>query len=429
MQPRFLTLVLLLFASTVCAAEGEWSRFRGPNGSGVSDATTIPTRWTEKDYRWKVKLPGVGHSSPVVWGHRVFVTCGDPASGQRTVLCLDAGDGHALWQRDYPSKTYAQHRDSAYATATPTADDDGLVVTWTTPDEVLMLALDHGGREVWRRNLGPFIAVQGSGISPILFENLVVLNNDQEDPSLVPGHKKNPPEPIGKSFLIALDRKTGQTRWQIERRTTFSAYSTPCVYRDEGNRPWLIFTTTAYGITAVDPSTGKVGWEFGKPFMDRAIASPVVAPGLILAGHGAGLRASRFVAVRPGVPEKELQPALAYELTKAIPLVPTPVVKDNRLFLWTDDGVASCLRLDTGEVLWHERVGGSYYASPVWVNHCLYGVAKNGEVVVLAAGDKFEVLAHVPLGESSYATPAVAGGAMYLRTRSQLFSLGGPGKR
>jgi len=424
-----LTVVGLLVANIVSAAEGEWSRFRGANGSGVSDATTIPTRWTEKDYNWKVKLSGVGHSSPVVWGQRIFVTWGDPETGKRTVCCFDTGDGHALWQRDYPLKTYAQHRDSTYATATPAVDDDGVVVTWTTPEEVILLALDHSGREVWRRDLGPFVAVQGSGTSPILFENMVVLNNDQEDPSLIPGHKKNPPEPVGKSFLVALDRNTGKTRWQIERRTSFSAYSTPCVYRSEGNRPLLIFTTTAHGIAAVDPSTGKVCWEFGQPFLDRAISSPVVAPGFVIAGHGAGLRGSRYVAVRPGIPEKGLQPALAYEVTKAIPLVPTPLVKDNRLFFWTDDGIVSCLRLDTGEVLWRERVGGAYYASPVWVNHCLYGVAKNGDVVVLAAADKFEVLARIALGEPSYATPAVAGGVMYLRTRSQLFSLGRTGKK
>jgi outer membrane protein assembly factor BamB len=426
---RRLVVVALLVARPLCAAEGEWSRFRGPNGSGISDATTVPARWTEKDYNWKVKLPGVGHSSPVVWGRRIFVTCGDPETGKRTVLCLDAGEGHTLWQRDYPSKTYAQHHDSTYATATPAVDDDGVVTTWTTPEEVTLLALDHGGRQAWRRDLGPFVAVQGSGISPILFEKLVVLNNDQEDPSLVPGHKKNPSEPVGKSFLVALDRETGQTRWQIQRRTSFSSYSTPCVYRAEGSRPLLIFTSTAHGITAVDPGTGKVRWEFGRPFLDRAISSPVVAPGLVIAGHGAGLRASRYVAVRPGVPEKGLPPALAYEVTKAIPLVPTPLVKDNRLFFWTDDGVASCLRLDTGEVLWRERVGGAYYASPVWVNHRLYGVARNGDVVVLAAGDKFEILARTSLGEPSYATPAVAGGVMYLRTRSQLFSLGGTGKK
>jgi len=416
----------LLVVSVAHGGEGEWSRFRGPNGNGISKATTVPVRWTDKDYNWKVVLPGVGHSSPVVWGKRVFVTCGEPRTAKRIVACLDAADGHSVWQREYPSRTYPQHGDNCYAAATPTVDAAGPVLTWTTPEQVMVVALDLDGREIWRRDLGPFIGVQGSGSSPVLFDDLVVLFNDQEDPSLIPGHKTNPPPPIGKSFLVALDRKTGQTRWQIERRTTFSSYATPCVYQTEGGRPELIFSDTAHGITAVDPARGKIIWEFSEVFPDRTISSPVVAGGLVIVGHGADLRASRYVAVRPG--EQGRGPALAYEVNRAIPLVPTPLVKDGRLFFWTDDGVVSCLRLADGKVVWRERVGGAYYGSPVCVGNRLYCISKSGEVVVVAVSDKFEVLARAPLGEPSYATPAVADGVMYLRTRSHLFSLGGPGK-
>ena len=225
-----------LFSARGYAEEGEWSRFRGPNGAGISNATTVPDKWTEKDYNWKVELPGVGHSSPVVWGRRVFVTCGNAETAERTVLCLDAADGRTLWHREYPSATYAQHPDSGYASATPAVDAGGVIVTWTTPAEVILLALDLDGRQLWRRNLGPFVAVQGSGSSPIICGDLVVLANDQENPSLIPGHKKDPPEPMGKSFLIAVDRKTGRTRWKIDRPTSFSSLSTPCVYR-RGGRP------------------------------------------------------------------------------------------------------------------------------------------------------------------------------------------------
>ena len=295
--------VVMLLVPAASAAEGEWTRFRGQNGSGISNGTTIPTRWTDKDYNWKVKLPGVGHSSPVVYGRRIFVTCGDPESGKQSVCCLDVANGHTLWQRDYPSKTDSEYSESAYATATPAVDGDGVVVTWATPQEVTLLALDHAGHETWRRNLGPFVATFGNGISPILVDNLVVLNNDQEDPNLLPGHKRNPPYPVGKSYLIALDRKTGQMRWQIDRRTSFSSYSTPCVYEDPSGHPFLIFSGVAHGITAVDPKTGKVSWEFGQPFLDRALGSPVVGRELIIAGHGAGVRGTRYIAVRPGAPE------------------------------------------------------------------------------------------------------------------------------
>ncbi|NUN03964.1 MAG: PQQ-binding-like beta-propeller repeat protein, partial [Bryobacteraceae bacterium] len=137
----------------------------------------------------------------------------------------------------------------------------------------------------------------------------------------------------------------------------------------------------------------------------------------------------RLIAVRPGSPQTGREPSLAFETRQAVPLVPTPVVKDDRLFLWTDDGVVTCVRLPDGEVVWRERAGGSFYGSPVWVDRRLYAISKSGEVVVLSASDQFEVLARVPLGEPSFATPAVAGGVMYLRTRGHLFSLGGPEKK
>ncbi len=416
-----------LFSAGAYAEEGEWSRFRGPNGTGISHATTVPATWTEKDYNWKVKLPGVGHSSPVVWGSRVFVTCGNAETAERTLLCLDAADGRPLWRHDYPSASYAQHPDSGYATATPAVDAGGVVVTWTTPAEVVLLALDLDGRQRWRRNLGPFVAVQGSGSSPIIFGDLVVLANDQEKPSLIPGHKKDPPEPIGKSFLIAVDRQTGRTRWQIDRPTAFSSLSTPCVYRRADGRPWLVFSSTIHGITLVDPARGKIDWELDQNFADRCVSSPLVAADLVIAGYGAGLRGTRYVALRPGALEKGPPPAVAYELTRVVPLVPTPLASNGRLFLWTDDGIVSCVRLANGELVWQKRVGGAYYSSPVCVDNRLYCIAKNGEVVVLAAADKFEVLARVPLGEPSFATAAVAGGRMYLRTRSHLYSLGGAG--
>jgi outer membrane protein assembly factor BamB len=405
------------------AAEGEWTRFRGPNGSGISNAAKVPAKWTERDYNWKVKLPGIGYSSPVVWGERIFVTCGEPETAKRLILCLRSADGRVQWQRQYSSRTYAQHRDNCYATATPAVDAEGLLVTWTTPQQVVLLALDLDGGEVWRRDFGPFVANSGSGISPILYDDLVVLANDQDDPSLDPGDQKNPPQPAGISFLIAVDRKTGQTRWQIERPTSFAAYGTPCVYQAEDGRRELIFTNAARGMTGIDPQTGHVNWELNQKLFDRTISSPVVAAGLVFAGSGVSFRGTRCVAVRPG--SREQGPKVAYEVTQAVPMVPTPLVKDGRLFLWTDDGIVTCLQAASGEVIWRERVGGSFYGSPVWVSGRLYCIAKNGDVVVLAAADKFQLLSRVPLGELSYATPAVAGGVIYLRTQSHLFSLGG----
>jgi outer membrane protein assembly factor BamB len=186
-----------------------------------------------------------------------------------------------------------------------------------------------------------------------------------------------------------------------------------------------IFTSTAHGITAVDAGTGKVNWEVDDVFLDRCVGSPISASGLVIAGYGYGRRGSLYVAVRPGLPNDGKKPEVVYEVKKSVPLVPTSLVKDGRLYLWGDDGVVSCLNVSTGEVIWRERVGGEFYGSPVCVDNRLYCIAKNGDVVVLAASDQFRVLNRVPLGEPSYTTPAVSDGVMYLRTNSHLFSLGG----
>ncbi len=421
------TTFLALLLSATYAGGQEWTRFRGPDGNGISDATTIPVTWTDRDYNWKVKLPGVGHSSPVLWGERIFLTCGDPETARRTVLCLAAADGRILWRRDYPSKAHKMHRFNSYGTATPATDAGGVVVTWSTPEEIVLLALDLEGRETWRRDLGPLVSVHGSGSSPIIVGDLVVLANDQADLKLMARYlpKGTPIGPPGKSFLTAVDRKTGETRWEVKRRSTLVPYSTPCVRRPEGGDPELIFSSTSHGITAVDAATGKVNWEMDDLFKDRCVGSPVSGSDWVMASYGHGARGNRLAVVRPGVPSKNKEPKLAFDITKSVPLVPTPLVKDGRAFLWCDDGVVTCVDVSTGKVIWKERVGGNFYGSPVCVNNRLYCIDRAGTVVVVAASDTYEPLARVSLGELSYATPAVAGGVMYLRTHAHLYSLGG----
>jgi outer membrane protein assembly factor BamB len=330
-------------------------------------------------------------------------------------------------------------------------DAAGIVVTWTTPDEVVLLALDNDGHESWRRDLGKFVCIHGSGSSPIIVDDLVVLDNDQEDPkALPPSVYAGPgaPHSAGRSFLIGLDRKTGQTRWRLDRSSTQAAFVTPCLYQSPGGRPEIIVASTYHGVTGVDAATGKINWELDKVlrehvdpatgtigrqseplFQERCVSSPIVADGLVFASEGRGSTGLKTVAVQPGSKEKSMPPSLAYEIKKPTPLVPTPLAKDGRLYLWADNGKVTCVRVATGKILWREKVEGSFYSSPVCVNDRLYCVAKDGDILVLAAADKFELLARMSLGEQSYATPAVAGGVMYLRTISQLYSLGGTGKK
>jgi hypothetical protein len=414
--------LLCLLIMTVAAGAADWPRFRGPNGAGCGEAVGVPVPWTTNDYRWVVTLPGVGHASPVIVGSRLFVTCGENSSAKRIVVCLDAASGRTLWQRDFASKPFAQNGDNSYASATPAADPDGVVVAWTTPDAVTLLALDNEGHDCWRRELGKYVGIHGSGSSPIIVDDLVIYDNDQEDPASLPPSvyaRPGAPKSAGKSFATALDRKTGATRWQLDFRSNQAAYSTPCIRRTSAGRAEIIRADTAHGFMGVDVATGKMNWELPGVFTERCVASPVLAGDLVIATEGRGNTGKRCVAARPGA-----APQVAYELAKPVPLVPTPIVVGDRMFLCSDQGALLCVRVVTGEVLWHEQVSGNFYSSPVYSGGRLFCVTKLGDVLVIAAADTYQLLARVPLGEKCFATPAIANGLVFFRTYSRLFALG-----
>lgn len=401
-----LLLALCLAIPSLVVAEAPWSRFRGVNGDGISAADTIPVSWKEADFRWKTKLPGTGHSSPVIWNERLFVTCSDKKTGTRTLVCLHPLEGKPLWQRDFVSKTHSQHQYNNYASCSPAVDADHVYMLSATPEQVTLLAVTHAGDEVWRRELGPFKSQHGIGTSPIVVGEMVVLANDQD----------------GKASLIAVDRRTGETRWQVERKSALTPASTPCLH-DAGNGPRLIFTSMAHGISAIDPADGRVDWQLEKVFLDRVVASPISADGLVIGSFGFGTKGTRMVGVRP-VPDRP-EPEIVIDLKETVPLTCTPVAYQGRLYCLTDDGRLTCLRLPNGEVIWRDKLPSRFFGSPVCVNGRIYVMSMDGEAFVLATGDKFELLSRNPIGEMSYATPAVAFGRLYLRTHEHVICVGG----
>ena len=392
----------------------EWTRFRGPNGSGISEAKTIPTQWADADFNWKIALPGTGHSSPVLWGDKVFITTGDDKEARFVVLCLKASDGSTLWKKEFPFMPYRKHANNTSASSTPTVDADRVYICRSEPDHNYLFALDHQGGLVWEKDFGPLRTQHGGGVSPILHNGLVVLPNEQD----------------GESSLIAVDARTGETRWKTPRRTgpSSAAYSTPCVYQPKGAKPALIFNSEMHGISAIAPDTGKVLWEFGDAFDKRSVSSPIIAGDWIIGSCGSGGGGNFVIAVRPGDPARDKKPERVYEVRRSAPYVPTSICIGEWLFLWSDAGVVSRVHAPTGEVKWQERVGGDFFSSPVWVDGRLFCVSKAGEVGVVAASEKFEVLARNPLGELTHSTPAIAGGRMYLHTSQHLISVGGKAK-
>ena len=401
--------VLLILGGWLEGSAQEWTRFRGPNGSGISSAKTIPAKWTDADFNWKTALPGTGHSSPVVWGDRIFVTAGDDQARQVWLFCIGASDGHVLWQTGFPLTPYHHNSYNTFASASPAVDAERVYACWSSPESYRLVALTHEGEKVWDKDLGPFASQHGGGASPIVYQDKVVLANEQD----------------GASSLIAIEAGTGKTRWQTPRRTNETAYATPCVYEPKDGPALLMFASHAHGLTAVAPDDGKVVWELAEIFDKRVVSSPLLAAGLIVGACGSGGGGNYLVAVRPGDAATGKQPAVTYTIRRSAPYVPTSVCVADRLFLWSDAGIVSCVQAATGEVKWQERVGGNYFSSPVWVDGRLFGTSTKGEGVVLEASDRFQVLARNPLGETTHSTPAVAGGRMYIHTAKHLISVGG----
>jgi outer membrane protein assembly factor BamB len=402
--------VHLWFITTEAHAQ-EWTRFRGPNGSGISEAKSVPVTFTEKEFNWKVALPGVGHSSPVVWKDKIFITSADENTGKRFLFCISAADGKVLWNHAFDFTAYQHHSLNTAASSTPAVDADHVYVVWPAPEQMTLHALTHQGKEVWKRELGAYQSMHGGGMSPIVVGETVIVTKEPE---------------AGLGALLGLDRKTGQVRWKHDRPCTNAAYATPLVYQPPGGPPQVVFTGSA-GITSLDPATGALNWELPNVFRARCVGSPVLvgpaAAPLVFATAGTGGGDRQAVALRPG--GKGTAPQVAYQPTKGICYVPTPITVGDRLYLWGDGGIVTCLKAGTGEEVWMERAGGNFFGSPVCVDGRLYCVSTTGEVVVIATGDAFKVLARNPLGEASHSTPAISGGVMYLRTLTHLISVGG----
>jgi outer membrane protein assembly factor BamB len=391
------------------AGAQEWTRFRGPNGTGVSAARGVPVQWGPSDYVWRVPIPGRGDAQPVLWGDRIFLPTASEDGREWMLLCLRASDGKELWARKVPMPAYDKGRNPTYASSTPAVDKDRVYALCASSAQFLVKAFDHEGKELWTVNLGPVKAQHGHGGSPILYEGKLIVPNDQD----------------GESFVVALDVRTGRTVWRAPRRPKEqgAAYSTPCVLERKGFPPELLLTSEAHGISSLDPRTGAALWE-ARVFDKRAVSSPVVADHLVFGTCGSGGGGMFLAAVKLGGRGDVTSTHQAYAVRTGAPYVPTPLAVGERLFTVSDNGVATCLEAATGRVIWSERLGGAFYASPVWVEGKIYCPSKQGECAVWEAADAFKVVARNPLGEGTHTPPAVSAGRLYFRTFTHLVCVG-----
>ena len=357
----FVRVLVAGIATATTASAQEWPRFRGANGAGVS-ASVLPTHWTDKDYRWQVNLPGPGHSSPVLWGDRLFVTSSD-GKGNLHILCLDAKSGRTIWSREFTAGTPRGHKDNNLASATPAVDAKHVYLAWNTPKEVVLLALTHAGKDVWRREFGAFGGGHGFGSSPIVHDGIVIL----------------PCEHNAKDNLVAVDADTGKDRWRVARKSR-NTYATPIVFQAAGKPAELIAVSYEDGVTSLDPATGKLNWDadiFDKRHIEGAIASPIVQGDMILATAAwLGVR-YETVAIRPGKGKVETIFKIDRDARSCRLRLPGTI-----LFSCGATAASSVASTRRPANRTAERVEGSFYASPVIAGQHVYCASREGNMIV-----------------------------------------------
>lgn len=441
---------LLLFAAAVClsaatfngsaAPKGNnWSQWRGPEGNGLSAETNLPMEWSEtRNIRWKAAIAGRGHSSPIVWGDRVFLTTdieGEVVEGAKAVrhviegqdfvhpdsvganrrhtfkvICLDRNTGRILWEQTAYTGTVFddRHRKGSYAAPTP-ATDGKLLFAWFGGEGDGLYAYDFNGKLRWKAAIGKIASVgMGPGSSPVIFENLVILQCDEDE-------GKN-------SFIVALNAATGKEVWKTQRKVQAS-WATPLLVRHSGRAE--LITSGNELIISYDPKTGREIWH-AKGHESNAIPTPLAGNGMVYVY--AGFPVKKTMAIKLGASgDITNTPNIAWQYDKGTAYVPSSVLIGNHIYLVSDRGIITCLDAITGKIVYEGGripVPATFTASPVAFDGKIMLTSEDGDTYIVKAGPKHEVLATNSIGEPVYASPAISDGLIFIRGEKNLFCIG-----
>jgi outer membrane protein assembly factor BamB len=408
-------ILLPLASGPLRGSVGEaWTEFRGPSGQGHSSATALPIEWSPTtNVAWKQAIAGSGWSSPVVSQGRIYLTTSVSSPGtppSLRTLCLETTTGRVRWETEVftpgETKNHPIHGKNTDASPTPIIEGDRLYVHFGHHGTA---CLDREGRILWRNQRVDYDPVHGNGGSPALVGDVLVFNADG----------------AGRPRVVALDTATGDIRWEAGRsaasKQTFS-FSTPLLIT-QGGRAQII-TPGSGAVAALDPLDGREIWRvrYGSGF--SVIPRPVFAHGLVFVATGYG-RAD-LLAIRPEGEGDLTDTQIVWRVTKGAPLTPSVVVVGDELYAVADIGLASCFDARTGKLHWQERLEGNYSASPLAADGRIYFQNENGTATVVRASREFTRLAVNRLEERTLASYAVAEGALFIRTATQLYRIQGP---
>ncbi len=418
MNARLLFGFGLLVAITASAAN--WPAWRY-DGSGIAPEKNAPVKWsTNENVRWRAELPGPGNSSPIVWENKVFVTQAD--SEKRDVICFDRKTGKLLWRGGMTHATKERtHETNPYGSATPVTDGQRVIAWFGSAG---MICFDLDGKELWRRDLGKQDHIWGYGSSPVLYDDLCVV---QFGPG--PG-----------AALIAVKKTTGETVWQVDlpendppvrydgfagkKGQMLGSFSTPLIVKN-GRRDELVLSIVGE-LRGFDPRSGKQLWR-AEGLSPLVYASPVASDGVIV---GAGGFMGSTVAIKSGGSGDVSSDRLWYVQREKKNRISTGVLSKGHLFICNMDGMAQCIELKSGIEKWNERLkptgaSGEIWGSAVLVGDNVYVVNQSGDTFVFKANpEKLEIVSVNPLRDRSNSTPAVADGEIFIRTHQALWCIG-----
>lgn len=403
---KLLAPVIALTFLNVASAEN-WPAWRGPRGDGTSLETKVPTKWSaSENIAWKVAVPGEGHSSPIIWEDRLFLTTALKDTQERVLLALNRKTGAALWQQTVlRAPLEAKNNENSYASATPVTDGQTVYVTFLDEQDVVAAAYDFTGKQVWTARPGQFKSIWGFSHTPALFEDKVIISCYSK----------------GENFVVALSKKDGKTIWKTPCQNPTQSYSAAYV-RNMAGRPQAIALGNK-GLTSFDPQTGKVLWTV-TGLADDSVITPVYheKANLLLTCTSWPDRVLR--AIKPDGEGNVTSTKVAWKSEDGAPYVPSPVAAGDWFFTSAFKGKEGyCLEAATGAVQWKEPMG-LHHASPVVANGLVYFLNDDGVSHVVRASSRYELVARNELGEKTYASPVISQGQIFLRGFKNLYCVG-----
>jgi outer membrane protein assembly factor BamB len=417
---RRLPAPLLILLSLFVYAGDDWPQFRGPEGTGHSDARDLPLNWSEtNNVVWKTPIHDRGWSSPVVYGDQIWLTTATQDGRKLYAICVNRETGRVVQDMklfEVAQPQYA-HPFNTYASPTPVIEEGRVYVTFGSPGTACIDTKSF--KVLWERRDLECNHFRGAGSSPIIFRDLLIMHFDGSD------HQ----------FVVALDKQTGKTVWRTKRSIDFQdvdangkiaadgdfrkAFATPHVATINGRLE--LISLGAKAAYSYDPLTGRELWRVEEREQHSASTRPVIGHGMIF--FPTGFSTGQLFAVRTGGAGLITDTHVAWKVKRGVSNKPSILLIDDLIYMINDAGIASCVEAKSGELVWQQRIGGEYSASPVYADGKIWLLSEDGKTTVIRPGRVFEALAENKLDEGFLASPAIAGKAFYLRTRTHLYRI------